>query len=403
MSNKNIAVIFEGDVRQRLGVFNAVIQRALHLQAVSNHTLSIHMIQFYDGWLMSRLRHSDKVKEMPQEINIDGLTIHMHWFKRSFIDAIAHRILRCDAPCFARFAKNLASRLKRFDVVVAHDRFAGEVAVKVKNIRNSHCFITWHGTSIHTEPLNDSAIWRKTKQLLQKADMNFFVSRGLEQKAREVFPDAEFQSDTLLNGASPEFFRFSPGERAALREKFDVSDKKVVTFVGRFSPVKNVTLLPEIFHRINEKHVELTAERSDGDSDKIEFWTIGDGELLPQVKELMAQAGVNCRFWGSQPAELMPSLLNCTDLLVLPSRVEGLPLVAAEALACGANVVASDVGGTAEAVGKENTFPLVDGFIDRLSQRGAQMLCEKIEQKLPDEISWDATARKENEYISNLQ
>ena len=89
-------------------------------------------------------------------------------------------------------------------------------------------------------------------------------------------------------------------------------------------------------------------------------------------------------------------LLNCVDLLVLPSSLEGLPLVVIEALSCGAHVVATNVIGTAEAVGRDNAIDLGDDFVNRFTDRAVQLLHGGIQQVLPTEVSWTATAIKEN-------
>jgi glycosyltransferase involved in cell wall biosynthesis len=150
--------------------------------------------------------------------------------------------------------------------------------------------------------------------------------------------------------------------------------------------VKNVTLLPDIYKEIEVKYgKELT------------FWAIGDGVQLDETRQLMASKGVRCHFTGKVPPEEIPDLLNCVDLLVLPSSLEGLPLVVIEALSCGAHVVATNVIGTAEAVGRENAIDIGDNFVDRFTDRTVQLLQGKIEQKLPPEVSWTATAIKEND------
>ena len=89
-------------------------------------------------------------------------------------------------------------------------------------------------------------------------------------------------------------------------------------------------------------------------------------------------------------------MLNCVDLLVLPSSLEGLPLVVIEALSCGARVVATNVIGTAEAVGRENAIDLGDNFVERFTDRAVELLQGHIKQELPAEVSWTATAAKEN-------
>ena len=168
----------------------------------------------------------------------------------------------------------------------------------------------------------------------------------------------------------------------------------MVAFVGRFEPVKNVTMLPDIYKEIERKY-----------GNPLTFWAIGDGVQLNETRQLMAEKGVNCHFTGKVPPEEIPHLLNCVDLLVLPSSLEGLPLVVIEALSCGAHVVATNVIGTAEAVGRENAIDLGDRFVDRFTDRAVELLSGNIDQKLPPEVSWSATAVKENriyhKYLNN--
>ena len=392
-----IAVIFEGSISCRLGVFNVAIQRARHLAAIAPCPVDVFMIQVYDGPLTSRFRHSVPPAERPLHITVDGVNVSILWFRRSVIDALSHRVLGLSQPFFDSFLRSVASRLSNYDIICAHDRIAGKVALSAKRRYDAKCVITWHGASIYTDPPRDALIRRETNALLSNADINCFVSKGLERKARELFPGTEFKATILLNAAAPQFRRFSDEERARLRAEHAVSGKKVVTFVGRFSPVKNVTLLPDIFAEIQRLRSKAHLQ------EEIEFWAVGDGEQLSTVQALMKdKPGVNCRFWGNQPADVMPILLNCTDLLVLPSRLEGLPLVVIEALACGANVVATDVVGTAEAIGKENSVPLDDMLVPNIARKAAMMLSGSVSQSLPPEIRWTATAQKELALLQSL-
>ena len=103
----------------------------------------------------------------------------------------------------------------------------------------------------------------------------------------------------------------------------------------------------------------------------------------------------------------MPALMNCIDVLVLPSINEGLPLVCAEALRCGANVVGSDVGGIAEVIGHENVVPLGEGFERQMAEKVVEMLAsrdskEGYSQPLPTEISWSRTTLLELESFRQI-
>ena len=392
---KQIAVLFEGDINRRLGVFNAVISRVKYLQQVADYKIDVYMLQVYDGWLMRRLRHTRAVSHRPDEITADGVKVHVTWFRRRWSDAILHRLFHKPPRALLRRLHRLGWEMRGHDLVSAHDRIMGHTAVFAGKKLHIPCFITWHGASIYTDPPRDPMIKELTIKLLKNATCNFFVSQGLLDKAHAELTD-NFPAQVLLNGASDQFKRYSDEQRNRLREKYNVNDgRKVVAFVGRFEPVKNVTMLPDIYAEIEKKY-----------GSPLTFWAIGDGIQLDETRRLMAARGVNCHFTGKVPPEEIPDLLNCVDLLVLPSSLEGLPLVVIEALSCGAHVVATNVIGTAEAVGRENAIDLGDHFVERFTTRAVQLLSGDIQQKLPPEVSWSATAAKENriyhQYLDNI-
>ena len=71
--------------------------------------------------------------------------------------------------------------------------------------------------------------------------------------------------------------------------------------------------------------------------------------------------------------------------------------MALEAIQCGANVVATDVMGTAEAVGAANAVALDDNLVENLARRAVQMLNGEVVQQLAPDMNWPATARRELE------
>src|SRR5262249_26066489 len=77
---------------------------------------------------------------------------------------------------------------------------------------------------------------------------------------------------------------------------------------------------------------------------------VGEGPERAQIEQLIDQhrLGANVRLLGLRKD--IPQLLKASDLFLLTSISEGIPLTAIEAMAAGIPVVATQVGGMAEVV-----------------------------------------------------
>ncbi len=279
---KRIAVIFEGNIYRQLGVFNAVINRAKLLQALRPpYAVDVFMIQGYDSGLNRWLHRTARVDNRPAVIEVDGIVVNVRWFKHRIVDTLAHKLFHRHPPVYRAWLGRLADELKGYDLLSAHDRIAGTAASIANHRHGIPFYITWHGASIYTDPVNDPMYRKVTCELLHRPTCNFFVSKGLENCARQLTEG--FSARVLLNGAGEEFQRFDDDTRSALRAERGVApDTKVVAFVGRMEGVKNVLLLPRIFANI--------ARGYDG---KLVFWTIGDGALHEQVRAGLYAPGLN--------------------------------------------------------------------------------------------------------------
>jgi glycosyltransferase involved in cell wall biosynthesis len=104
-------------------------------------------------------------------------------------------------------------------------------------------------------------------------------------------------------------------------------------------------------------------------------WTcamLGDGPLLETVQKTVAGSGLASRFFlpGWVTPEQVLAQFAQSDLLILPSRSEGLSVVATQALGMGLALVLSDAGGNLELVCEgENGFIFPVGDVDRLREK----------------------------------
>ena len=286
--------------------------------------------------------------------------------------------------------------LKGYDAVIAHSFCGGLFALMAHQRFGIQYYMTWHGSDVHTHPWRVPVILEDTRAVMESARCNYFVSKALLAASDKITENAFKQ--VLYNGVSEDFVRFSDADLSAARERYGLTvDDKVVAFVGNLSAVKNVLALPAIFAEVAKRY-----------GAPLKFWIIGDGKLRKQLESVFSlsfrpsEVSGEISFFGNLPSTDMPSIMNCIDVLVLPSLNEGLPLVCAEALSCGAAVVGSDVGGVAEVIGKDNVVPHGDSFVTGMADKIVSFLDGKSpSQTLPSEISWSLTAERELSFLKS--
>jgi glycosyltransferase involved in cell wall biosynthesis len=118
-------------------------------------------------------------------------------------------------------------------------------------------------------------------------------------------------------------------------------------FVGRLSPEKDVATL------LRATSIVVQREPS------FRLQIAGDGPCVAELHELAGALGVRGRVEFLGEVQDVPGLLRRAGVFVLPSLSEGLALTVLEAMACGLPVVATQVGGTPEAVLEGETGLLV--------------------------------------------
>jgi glycosyltransferase involved in cell wall biosynthesis len=153
-------------------------------------------------------------------------------------------------------------------------------------------------------------------------------------------------------------------------------DDQLIGIVGTVTPRKGHDLLLEILPRLLDRfpnvRVVVIGSWTDDQRDRSYF------ESLPN------RLNVRVDFLGQR--EDIPALMKTLDVLVVPSRFEGLGLVTLEAMACGKPVVGASVGGIPEAI--------IDGQTGLLFPKDdSEALLEKLSELLADRDSANAMGR----------
>ncbi len=140
-----------------------------------------------------------------------------------------------------------------------------------------------------------------------------------------------------------------------------------LVFVGRLVEQKGLSVLFEAMNMLTDATPGLT------------LTVIGDGPDRGGLERRVAQLGLSDRieFVGSKSQSEVAALLADSEIFVLPSYAEGVPVVVMEALGSGVPVVASFVGGMAELV--------EDGVTGYLVRPGdPQQLADRLGRLLDD-------------------
>lgn len=125
---------------------------------------------------------------------------------------------------------------------------------------------------------------------------------------------------------------------------------KVILFLGRLHPQKGIDLLlaaaPEILRTSADTRLVI----------------VGEGPLEGAVKAAVAENPPGTMAWLPWQPDVWP-LYTSANLVLLPSRFEGMPNVVLEAMAAGRPVLASQVEGVEELLGpnaQQQSFPVGD-------------------------------------------
>lgn len=157
--------------------------------------------------------------------------------------------------------------------------------------------------------------------------------------------------------------------------------------VGRFNKQKDY---PNLFQAISILKNTINKD--------VKFYIAGDGELRPQLEQLIVDLGISDYVVLIGKRSDIPSLLNKADYFILSSRHEGLPTVVIEAMACGTFVIATDCGGSAEIMGDTGIL---------VPPQNSEALAEAIKQavsKTPLEIQENnLKARQRVEELFSLE
>lgn len=151
----------------------------------------------------------------------------------------------------------------------------------------------------------------------------------------------------IPSAVDPEALYPQLGRSATRAQAALASDASLLLVVAALYPRKGIDVLLDALARLADEGLRPA------------LWIAGDGPVRAALEQQSRELGLvhQVRFLGERGD--VPDLLAACDVFILPSRSEGLGVAALEAMAAGRAIVASRVGGLAEAVSDEHTGLLV--------------------------------------------
>lgn len=178
------------------------------------------------------------------------------------------------------------------------------------------------------------------KKLIGRMDKVFAVREDVVKFYQKKYP---FMADRFLFMPTwvdeETFFPYENEVKAKHKLVFSKSKSfpdyaKLVLFVGRLEGAKDPSLLIDTFYYINKR------------VPKSRLLIRGGGALKKKIEERISRYGLKEKvvFFGILPQDKVAELMRISDVFLLTSAFEGMPMSVLEALACGLPVVSTNVG-----------------------------------------------------------
>jgi glycosyltransferase involved in cell wall biosynthesis len=185
-----------------------------------------------------------------------------------------------------------------------------------------------------------------------QAVLDHLVARGVKDSRIEL----------IYNGVDVARFDNAAERTNAVLEPYDIpGGTRLITLVANLRHgVKNIPMFLRVADRITQRH------------DDVRFVIAGEGEIKADLEAMAAQLGVEEYVYFTGRCEDIPALLAASCACVLTSMAEGFSNSILEYMAAGKPVVATNVGGAAEAIVEGETGYIVTSNDDE--QMAARLL-----------------------------
>ena len=242
-----------------------------------------------------------------------------------------------------RFIRSLAEAARGYDILHAHGNSA-TLALEMAAAKRA-------GVSVRiAHSHNTFCLHRTADRLLRPLFYRTCTGRLACGNGAGKWLFGKRPFTIIHNGIDADRFRFDHEARERIRASLGWENKKVIGHVGGFVAAKNHAFLLDVFAELY---------RADRD---FRLLLLGDGGLRPQIEERLRLLGLSDAVFLAGSTGRVAEHLSAMDLVVMPSKWEGLPLTLIEEQANGLSCLVSDTVTTdANLTGNLRYLPLSAG------------------------------------------
>jgi len=170
---------------------------------------------------------------------------------------------------------------------------------------------------------------RKYAELI---DMNILASQVIEDILLQEYQESKSKTRVIVHGVDTQKEFNSININQKLIRDIIPNGKFIVSYMGRFSEEKCPLKFVEIVDKLR-------------DNKDIYFLMLGNGSEYDSVKVKISELGLDDKIYAPGFVYDNRPFLKTTNLLIIPSRIEGIPIILMEGLSLGVPVIASRIGG----------------------------------------------------------
>lgn len=227
------------------------------------------------------------------------------------------------------------------------------------------------GVSAKVHTLHNIAKKENTK-IHRKINKFYFrhfqvIPVALSQNIRNTVVDEYFLEPENI----PIIFNGIDISKCKIKKYTDLHDPIQIIHIGRFAHAKNHINIIKAFKLVHEKYSNC------------ELLLLGEGELKKQIADEVKENNlVPFIHFVGQTSDVF-SYLHNSDIFILPSIYEGMPITIIEAMGTGIPIIAAPVGGVSEMVRNNEEALYCDTTPDSIAQTILKLLeSEKLRKKI---------------------